>query len=133
MINRKAARLSGRNGRQRAALVIDRFFETEQQALAWERAHPHFMTVRVVPPHSHPEPVEQWQTNATHVAQTKTPPPVAHQENHSALAVAFKAPEREFISAPPSYHRRWFAAEECNGDLPPRDWTACPIKRSPFV
>jgi hypothetical protein len=31
-------------------LVIDRFFESREAALAWERSHPHFMTVRVVPP-----------------------------------------------------------------------------------
>jgi 3D (Asp-Asp-Asp) domain-containing protein len=54
VINRKAARLAGRNSSERNALVIDRFFETKRQALAWAQAHPHFMTVRIVPPGSEP-------------------------------------------------------------------------------
>src|SRR6266702_4213331 len=33
VINRKAALLTGRNPRERSALVIDRFFETKRQAL----------------------------------------------------------------------------------------------------
>ena len=48
--NRKAARLSGRNVAERNAIVIDRFFETKQKALAWANAHPHFMTVRILTP-----------------------------------------------------------------------------------
>jgi 3D (Asp-Asp-Asp) domain-containing protein len=47
VINRKAARLTGRNSRERDAIVIDRFFETKQQALSWEKAHPYFMTVQI--------------------------------------------------------------------------------------
>jgi len=47
VINRQAARLTGRNLRERDAIVIDRFFETKQQALSWEKAHPHFMMVRI--------------------------------------------------------------------------------------
>jgi hypothetical protein len=50
VINRKAARRSGRTPSQRNALVIDRFFETKRQALSWASAHPHFMTVRVLSP-----------------------------------------------------------------------------------
>jgi 3D (Asp-Asp-Asp) domain-containing protein len=48
--SRKAARLSGRNANERSAIVIDRFFETKQQALAWARRNPYFMFVRVSPP-----------------------------------------------------------------------------------
>ena len=48
--NRKAARLSGQTARERNAVVIDRFFETKRQALAWARTHPHFMAVRVISP-----------------------------------------------------------------------------------
>ena len=48
VINRKAARLSGRSASERNAIVIDRFFETKQKALAWAKVHPHFMTVRIV-------------------------------------------------------------------------------------
>ena len=48
VVNRKAARLSGRNLAERNATVIDRFFETKQKALAWAKAHPHFMTVQIL-------------------------------------------------------------------------------------
>ena len=52
VVNRKAARVTGRTALQRNAIVIDRFFESREAALAWERLHPHFMTVRVVQPES---------------------------------------------------------------------------------
>jgi 3D (Asp-Asp-Asp) domain-containing protein len=50
VVNRKAARSCGRNVSERNAIVIDRFFDTKEKALAWARAHPHFMTVRVLTP-----------------------------------------------------------------------------------
>lgn len=50
VINRKAARLSGHSKAECNAVVVDRFFETKRQALAWEKTHPPFMMVRVVPP-----------------------------------------------------------------------------------
>src|SRR5437868_8509466 len=53
VVSRKAARLSGRNAAERNAVVVDRYFETKAQALAWERTHPHFVRVRIVPPESH--------------------------------------------------------------------------------
>jgi 3D (Asp-Asp-Asp) domain-containing protein len=52
VISRKAARLTGHTASQRNAIVIDRFFESKEAALSWERSHPHFMTVRVVAPGS---------------------------------------------------------------------------------
>ena len=48
--NRKAARLLGRTTSERNAVVIDRFFETKRQALAWANSNPHFMPVRVITP-----------------------------------------------------------------------------------
>ena len=48
--SRKAARLSGRTAMERNAIVIDRFFETKQQALSWARRNPYFMFVRISPP-----------------------------------------------------------------------------------
>lgn len=48
--SRKAARLSGRTASERNALVIDRFFETKQQAMSWANRHPYFMFVRISPP-----------------------------------------------------------------------------------
>jgi len=50
VVNRKAARASGRNAAERHALVVDRFFDTKHKALAWAKSHPHFMTVRISPP-----------------------------------------------------------------------------------
>jgi 3D (Asp-Asp-Asp) domain-containing protein len=50
VVNRKAARSCGRNAAERNAIVIDRFFDTKRQALAWAKAHPHFMTVRILTP-----------------------------------------------------------------------------------
>src|SRR5213080_3783656 len=50
VVNRKAARSSGRNAAERNAIVIDRFFDTKQKALAWAKAHSHFMTVRILTP-----------------------------------------------------------------------------------
>jgi hypothetical protein len=52
VLSRKAARLSGRNSRERNALVIDRFFETKGKAMAWAQTHPHFMMVWIIPPGS---------------------------------------------------------------------------------
>src|SRR5438093_757946 len=48
VVKRKAARSCGRNSAERNAIVIDRFFDTKQKALAWAKAHPHFMTVRIL-------------------------------------------------------------------------------------
>lgn len=48
--NRKAARSSGRTTAERNAIVIDRFFDTRQKALAWAKINPHFMTVRIETP-----------------------------------------------------------------------------------
>ena len=54
VVNRKAARRSGRSALERNALVIDRFFETKQQALSWANRNPYFMLVRVSPPDFRP-------------------------------------------------------------------------------
>jgi hypothetical protein len=56
VVNRRAARLSGRTPRQRNAIVVDRYFETKEQALAWAETHPHFMTVRVITDEPEAEP-----------------------------------------------------------------------------
>jgi 3D (Asp-Asp-Asp) domain-containing protein len=58
VIKRTAARKCGRTTEQRNALVIDRYFETKRQALAWAAANPHFMRVRVTDPH-HAVPEEK--------------------------------------------------------------------------
>jgi 3D (Asp-Asp-Asp) domain-containing protein len=62
--SRKAARRSGRTAQERNALVIDRFFETKQQALGWARRNPVFMLVRVSPPNSRPSRTEAQAPNS---------------------------------------------------------------------
>ena len=52
VVSRKAARAEGRTKEERGALVIDRYFKSKEQAVAWARSHPPFMQVRVVPPGS---------------------------------------------------------------------------------
>ena len=56
VVSRKAARLCGRTASQLKAIVVDRFFDTKQEAMAWTNAHPHFMTLQIIPPSSHTEP-----------------------------------------------------------------------------
>jgi hypothetical protein len=51
VVSRTAALKCGKTALQRAALVIDRYFETKKQALSWAAAHPHFMEVRILDPH----------------------------------------------------------------------------------
>jgi 3D (Asp-Asp-Asp) domain-containing protein len=58
VISRKAARLCGRTASQLKAIVVDRFFETKREAMAWTNAHPHFMTLQVIRSGSHPESSE---------------------------------------------------------------------------
>jgi 3D (Asp-Asp-Asp) domain-containing protein len=48
VVSRKAARLCGRTASQLKAVVVDRFFETKREAMAWTNAHPHFMTLQIV-------------------------------------------------------------------------------------
>lgn len=58
VVSRAAARSTGRSAAQRNAIVIDRFFESKDAALSWERSHPHFMTVRVLPAGSRTQSAE---------------------------------------------------------------------------
>src|SRR5438067_6920127 len=48
--NRKAARKLRRTSPERNAVVIDKFFETKRQALAWANSNPPFVSVKVIPP-----------------------------------------------------------------------------------
>src|ERR1700736_6535801 len=52
--NRKAARRLGRTIPERNAVVIDKFFETKRQALAWANSNPPFVNVKVIPPGAPP-------------------------------------------------------------------------------
>lgn len=55
LVNRKAARSCARTAAERNAIVIDRFFHTKEKALAWAKAHPDFMMVRVRTTDTQPE------------------------------------------------------------------------------
>ena len=83
VVSRKAARLSGRNAAERNAVVVDRYFETKSQAVAWEKSHPHFMKMRVVRPEaalavSETRPVNDKNPPVTPIAGTReiSRPPV---------------------------------------------------------
>ena len=58
VVSRKAARACGRTASQIKAIVVDRFFETRREAMAWTNAHPEFMTLQVVPPGSYKQPAD---------------------------------------------------------------------------
>ena len=88
VINRKAARRSGRTASERSAIVVDRFFETKHEAMAWANAHPHFMTLRVESP------------NEQSVASDKSP--VARKIRRSRLAYCAGADETTMSVPRPS-------------------------------
>jgi 3D (Asp-Asp-Asp) domain-containing protein len=50
VVNRKSARFCGHNAAERNAIVVDRFFESKKEAVAWTSVHPQFMTLRIVTP-----------------------------------------------------------------------------------
>jgi 3D (Asp-Asp-Asp) domain-containing protein len=82
--SRKAARASGRTASERNALVIDRFFETKQQALAWERRNPHFILVRVSPPDMRSGPsFTQPQKTIRAIVPVSAPPPRRIADNRT--------------------------------------------------
>lgn len=69
VVSRKAARHSGRTPQERSALVIDRFFETKQQALNWANRNPYFMLVQVSPPGFRSLPIPAPQTGQRVIPQ----------------------------------------------------------------
>jgi|SRR4029450_7977590 3D (Asp-Asp-Asp) domain-containing protein len=67
VVNRKAARWCGRSTAERNAIVIDRFFDTKQNALAWAKANPHFMVVQICTPDAEADsPTRQLNTFLTY-------------------------------------------------------------------
>ena len=72
--NRKAARRAGRTSGERNALVIDKFFESRSQALAWANSNPPFVNVKVIPPNA-PSVAKPNITNAQPIALGPTPTP----------------------------------------------------------
>jgi 3D (Asp-Asp-Asp) domain-containing protein len=76
VVSRKAARRAGRTAQERSALVIDRFFETKQQALSWANRNPYFMLVQVSPPDFRSLPISPTQNALRVVPQDLRPQPV---------------------------------------------------------
>jgi len=88
VVSRKAARLSGRNSRERNALVIDRFFETKSKAMAWAENHPHFMTVWITPPGLASPRKGSQPPNADRKVAELSPPSIAPQQPNRTAATA---------------------------------------------
>jgi hypothetical protein len=114
VVNRRAARLSGRTPRQRGAVVVDRYFETKEQALAWADMHPHFMTLRVVEPGSSSTPVPAQPPAAIKVAETKTPPTIPYRPSEASESTLLQRKNESIAAVPPVYHRRRFASDEAD-------------------
>jgi 3D (Asp-Asp-Asp) domain-containing protein len=90
--NRKAARRAGRNVNERNAIVIDKFFETKQQALAWANSNPPFVSVKVVPPNA-PAVAAPNLTNSQPIALTPPQPAKpASGGSTGAMTIATNAP-----------------------------------------
>lgn len=94
VVSRKAARRSGRTAQERSALVIDRFFETKQQALSWANRNPYFMLVRVSPPD-----FRSWPVSRSQKAPQVLPP--SSRQPSVALAPSIRpAPRRTLEDRP---------------------------------
>lgn len=92
--NRKAARKLGRTTDERNAIVIDKFFETKQQALIWANSNPPFVNVKVVQPNA-PSVTTPNITNAQPIALTPASKPNVAISNPSM-------PQKLIVSNSPS-------------------------------
>jgi 3D (Asp-Asp-Asp) domain-containing protein len=84
VVSRKAARRLGRTAVEKNALVIDRFFETKQQALSWARRNPYFMSVRVSSPDSPRRRTAQLQQSPQTLTSNLGQPAIAVPRNPAA-------------------------------------------------
>jgi 3D (Asp-Asp-Asp) domain-containing protein len=85
--NRKAARRLGRTIPERDAVVIDKFFETKRQALAWANSNPPFVNVKVIPPGA-PPVAKPNITNSQPIALSPAATPNAATTGTSAATAA---------------------------------------------
>jgi 3D (Asp-Asp-Asp) domain-containing protein len=97
VISRLAARKCGKTPEQREALVIDRYFETKRQAMAWVTEHPHFMTVRIVSPHHQTDQVSETRTEIP--PKTKIGSPPAHHRTIEASLLHGYSPDGDAMPA----------------------------------
>jgi len=91
IVSRRAARSCGRTASERNAIVIDRFFESRQAALSWEKAHPHFMTVRIRTP----------ERNKAKMASATRPDPSLIARNDAHVSAPVLADNRDLGPAAP--------------------------------
>ena len=77
VVRRTAARQCAKTSVERNALVVDRFFETRKEALAWARAHPHFMTLRICDAESAKRQAEKSGQRQTEKVEQVPPPMIA--------------------------------------------------------
>lgn len=89
--NRKAARRSGRSIDERNALVIDKFFETRQQALAWANSNPPFVSVKVIAPTA-PAVANATITNSRPIALTSPATTKSGGVSVGAMTIASNSP-----------------------------------------
>ncbi len=87
VVSRKSARYCGHTVAQKNALVIDRFFETKRDAVAWTNAHSQFITVRVITPESKSQPAPAQQKNSVAARSEKSP-----VQSGALIAVAYSNP-----------------------------------------
>ncbi|MGZ5023899.1 MAG: hypothetical protein ACXWFY_01015 [Chthoniobacterales bacterium] len=92
--SRRAARLAGRSTLERNAIVIDRFFETKGQAMAWANRNPQFMTVQVEAPNESLNTVQAVRTRASTTSKTML---VANNSRSSMV----KAPAPNLLASNP--------------------------------
>ena len=94
VISRKAARRAGRTALERSAIVVDRFFETKQQALGWARRNSLFMSVRVSTPDSRRPLISRPQQSKQTLVSNSRPQSIA------APAPPSEAPRRSLDDRP---------------------------------
>ncbi len=106
VVSRKSARYCGRTAAEKNAIVIDRFFETRGDAVAWSNAHPQFIIVRVVSSDHHPAPQLPPAFTLANAAQVtanapsiKSPPPLGANSTPVDNPVLPPAPPKDAIVA----------------------------------
>ena len=102
---RTAARRAGRTTAQRNAIVVDRFFETKAQAMAWAKHNPHFMTVKVDVPGASSISTETTTTTTTTITKKTAPTKIAQARRPSlpqTVAVAAKSAVTQTATTAPA-------------------------------
>jgi hypothetical protein len=78
-------------------MVIDRYFETRSQALAWEKSHAHFMKIQIVTP-GKAKTVANKMPSSPLVPTTPRPPPPTPRAESILLQPAFLTGDSAFCA-----------------------------------